>query len=360
MWTEQKYMRVAAGLAHHLLNYAWKNLDCSLGNVATDHLRLCRRDLKISSSSVSPVIRVSGSGLSRNNFFYKGLLTAKFTFPQGILMNSQGILIIFSFSVFFFFQFEIYIFFFAQFIFLVFEDSPRPCGCCKLNHTSVYISEVASECICCTLLLDFSSFFLYSFLKSFFFSSSVINLQIFIVGMILSSMIVMKYHSIVAYEPFLYLVYLSSIDTSKLHIGSLIHFPLSLSKKGPKPFFPLYLAPLSESSSHSFNKLFLSHCIAIGNVELLNRQQIIKPFMIVEVNWKHSGGFGEEAAFLSIPFHTGPLHEIFTAHIKVLAASEQYVRCLTSSLMSPVIRCLLIGPGGSNGIFSHPQWNKIE
>ncbi|KNZ45119.1 hypothetical protein VP01_847g2 [Puccinia sorghi] len=39
----------------------------------------------------------------------------------------------------------------------------------------------------------------------------------------------------------LYLVYLSSIDTSNYPIGSLILFPLSLSKKGPKPFF----APVS-------------------------------------------------------------------------------------------------------------------
>jgi len=42
--TAQQYMRVAAGLAQPLFNYAWKNLDCGLGDMATDHMMLCRRD----------------------------------------------------------------------------------------------------------------------------------------------------------------------------------------------------------------------------------------------------------------------------------------------------------------------------
>ncbi|KNZ61202.1 hypothetical protein VP01_1436g1 [Puccinia sorghi] len=47
--------------------------------------------------------------------------------------------------------------------------------------------------------------------------------------------------------------YSSSIDTSNYFIGSLILFPLSLSRKGPKPFLPLSLSPSSNSLSHSFN-----------------------------------------------------------------------------------------------------------
>ena len=42
--TAQQYMRVAAGLAQPLFNYAWKNLDCGLGDMATDHMMLCRQD----------------------------------------------------------------------------------------------------------------------------------------------------------------------------------------------------------------------------------------------------------------------------------------------------------------------------
>ena len=42
--TAQQYMRVAAGLAQPLFNYAWKNLDCGLGDMATDHTMLWRRD----------------------------------------------------------------------------------------------------------------------------------------------------------------------------------------------------------------------------------------------------------------------------------------------------------------------------
>ena len=40
--TAQQYMRVAAGLAQPLLNHAGKNLDCGLGDMATDHVMLCR------------------------------------------------------------------------------------------------------------------------------------------------------------------------------------------------------------------------------------------------------------------------------------------------------------------------------
>ncbi|KNZ60559.1 uncharacterized protein VP01_1536g2 [Puccinia sorghi] len=40
MWTEQQYMQVLAGVAQPLFNYTWKNLDCVLGDMATNHLRL--------------------------------------------------------------------------------------------------------------------------------------------------------------------------------------------------------------------------------------------------------------------------------------------------------------------------------
>ena len=40
--TAQQYMRVAAGLAQPFFNHAWKNLDCGLGDMATDHVMLCR------------------------------------------------------------------------------------------------------------------------------------------------------------------------------------------------------------------------------------------------------------------------------------------------------------------------------
>ena len=42
--TAQQYMRVASGLAQPLFNHAWKNLDCGLGGMATDHTMLCRQD----------------------------------------------------------------------------------------------------------------------------------------------------------------------------------------------------------------------------------------------------------------------------------------------------------------------------
>ena len=42
--TAQQYMRMAEGLAQPLFNYEWKNLDCGLGDMATDHTMLCRRD----------------------------------------------------------------------------------------------------------------------------------------------------------------------------------------------------------------------------------------------------------------------------------------------------------------------------
>ena len=40
----QQYMRVSEGLAQPLVNHAWKNMDCGLGDMATDHMMLCRRD----------------------------------------------------------------------------------------------------------------------------------------------------------------------------------------------------------------------------------------------------------------------------------------------------------------------------